>query len=70
MADEQQKKESEATPNGAAEVDEKNLDQAAGGGTEPSIYFAKRTLEGTSREDPAAPSEAAGPPHVAPEPRG
>ena len=31
MADEQSNKESEVTPKGAVEVDEKDLDQAAGG---------------------------------------
>ena len=59
MPDEKPEEETEVTPEGAVEIDDKDLDQAAGG-TDASIYFNKRSLEGTTREDPL-------PPPVAPE---
>ena len=51
------RKPSKEAPRGATQVDEKDLDRAAGE-TDASIYFNKGSLEGTTRQDPLAPPVA------------
>jgi hypothetical protein len=41
MADDQPRKDGEATPKSAVEVDDKDLDQAAGGAESLSLNFSK-----------------------------
>ena len=77
MADEQPNKEGEVTPKGAVEVDEEELDQAAGGiipigGGKPtdsfSLNFSKMQVVGqkVTPQNLAGAGPGAGP-HVAPE---
>ena len=71
MANEKPEKDPEATPKGAVEVDEKDLDQAAGGAQD--IHFLK--IRGYDLAPPPdsfgdkkiAPDVGGGGPHVAPE---
>ena len=72
MSDEQPDKAKEAAPKGAVEVDEKDLDQAAGGVLDGaqlpaeslSLNYAKVEFSQAQKVNPQIP---AGGPHVAPE---
>ena len=59
MSDEKPQKDSEATPKGAAEIDEKDLDKAAGGAESLSLNFSK--LEAMQKVQPQSPAGWTGP---------
>ena len=74
MADEQPKQENEVTPQGAIEVDEQDLDQAAGGGSDlpmetVSLNYSKIELDAARKGTPdiIVATGPGGGPHVAPE---
>ena len=59
MSDEKPQKDSEATPKGAAEIDEKDLDKAAGGSDVFSLNFSK--VEFAQKVQPQSPAGWTGP---------
>ena len=58
MGDKTPEKETQVTPKGAVEIDEEQLDQAAGGATTEinGLNFAKLEFDSAQKVDPSDPS--------------